>query len=53
MTASIVNVIPAVATLVLGIVSRRAKSPVSLIAIIVGSIVLLVFVGQIVFLLVA
>jgi hypothetical protein len=50
-TASIVNVIPAVVALILGIVGRRAKSPVPLAAIVLGAIVLLVLVLQFVFLL--
>ena len=52
-TASIVNVIPAAVALILGFVGRRAGGAVSLTAIVVGAAVLVVLVGQLVFLLVA
>lgn len=50
-TASIVNVIPALAALVLGIIGIRSKTPASLTAIIVGASALVVLVGQAIFLL--
>lgn len=51
-TASIVNVVPAIVALILGIIARRTESSVWLTAIVIGTTVLLVLVAQIVFLLV-
>jgi hypothetical protein len=48
--ASILNLVPAVAVLVLGLVGRRTKSRVSLIGIVVGAVVLVILVAQFIFL---
>jgi hypothetical protein len=48
--ASILNVIPAVVALVLGIVGRRAKSRIPLLGIVIGAVVLLILVAQFIFL---
>ncbi|MCS5718393.1 hypothetical protein N1027_09610 [Herbiconiux sp. CPCC 205763] len=48
--ASILNLIPAVVVLIMGIVSRRAASRVPLIGIVLGAVVLAVLAAQFIFL---
>ncbi|MFB2596987.1 hypothetical protein ACEXQE_04265 [Herbiconiux sp. P17] len=48
--ASILNVIPAVVALILGIVGRRTASRVPLVGIVLGAVVLAVLVAQFIFL---
>ncbi|WP_382303948.1 hypothetical protein [Herbiconiux sp. UC225_62] len=48
--ASILNVIPAVVALVLGIVGRRAASRIPLVGIVIGALALVILAGQFIFL---
>ncbi|SDZ24754.1 hypothetical protein [Herbiconiux ginsengi] len=48
--ASVLNVIPAVVALILGIVGRRAASRIPLLGIVIGAAVLVILVGQFIFL---
>ena len=50
LVASIINVIPAVVALILGIVGRSAKSGVPLIGIVVGGVAIVVLVAQFIYL---